>query len=95
MFIHLTDPADHSRIVLNASCILMLRPSAQGGSTIYLTTGATHHPDMLRARETPEDILGLINAGSAANANGGPVASAETGAGAFEPGPVETARPAH
>lgn len=57
MFIQITDPGDNTRILLNAACILMVRCSRQGGSTIYLSTSALHHPDILLAQETPEQIM--------------------------------------
>ncbi|MFC0282128.1 hypothetical protein ACFFJB_00545 [Camelimonas abortus] len=60
MFIHVTDPADNARILLNASCILMVRAAVHGGSVIYLSTGAAHHPDVLRAQETPEEIAAML-----------------------------------
>lgn len=60
MFIQITDPGDNTRILLNEACIMMVRCSAQGGSTIYLSTSASHHPDVLLARETPEQIIAKL-----------------------------------
>jgi len=82
MFIHVTDPVDNTRILLNASCVLMVRGTVHGGSAIYLSTSAAHHPDVLLARETPEEMQALLT-GEAAPAR----PMTET--------PVVTARPAH
>jgi len=81
MFIHVTDPVDNTRILLNASCVLMVRGTVHGGSAIYLSTSAAHHPDVLLARETPEEMQALLTGDAPART------MAET--------PVETARPAH
>lgn len=82
MFIHVTDPVDNTRILLNASCVLIVRGNAHGGSAIYLSTSAAHHPDVLLAKETPEEMAALLT-GSATHQ---PIAM---------DAPVETARPAH
>lgn len=91
MFIQITDPADNTRILLNASCILMVRTTASGGSTVYLSTSASHHPDVLLARETPEVIRRLLMEA------GVPISGDVTGGAAVAGAvaPVESARPAH
>lgn len=62
MFIQITDPADNTRILLNTSCVLMVRGRVQGGSAVYLSTSASHHPDILLVRETPDEMGRLLQA---------------------------------
>lgn len=56
MLIRVTDRNDRSSILLNGSQILMVRPIASGGSTIYLACGSLHHPDILMVSESVDDI---------------------------------------
>lgn len=86
MFIQITDPADNTRILLNTSCILLVRGRAQGGSAVYLSTSASHHPDVLIVRETPEDMRRLLTGASCE------VEDAASGAVAT---PAQTSGPAH
>lgn len=56
MLIRVTDRHDGTGILLNGSHILMVRPMASGGSTIYLACGSLHHPDILTVSESVDDL---------------------------------------
>ncbi|GGC45593.1 hypothetical protein [Chelatococcus reniformis] len=56
MLIRVTERNDNTRILLNSSHILMVRPIAAGGSTIYLACGSLHHPDLLKVKESVEEL---------------------------------------
>jgi hypothetical protein len=60
MLIHVTDRSDDTTLLLNPDLILLIRPAAQGGSTIYLASGSLHHPDILVVRESVEDLSRLF-----------------------------------
>lgn len=56
MLIRVTERTDHTTLLLNSTHILMVKPIAAGGSTIYLACGSLHHPDLLKVRESVEEL---------------------------------------